>query len=122
MIRTIGQLITALGQYNDDYEVYFEFAHMRPTEILSWRGDYSMAALGHTPAPTPSCTVKSLRAELMKAISGKVQYHGWKGGEYTFTRDTELWVDNYGDGSHTRISKVKCDGSTVSLRCKWAAY
>jgi hypothetical protein len=123
VIRTIGDLLDVLAKYPDTSEVYFEFGFMRPTTIASFRGDYSMAALGYDGSSSPRVkrTVRELCTELLCATDGRT-FEGWKGGDYTFNHGTELWVDNYGDGSHTRISKVKYDGSVVSLRCKWREY
>lgn len=123
MIHTIGELMDALERYNEDTDVFFEFGFTRPSTIASWRGDYSMAALGfelYSRSNHPA-TVGSLHAELMKAISG-LHYLGYKGGDYTFNRDTQLWVDNWGDGSHTRITKVHLRYDDVVLRCKWKDY
>jgi hypothetical protein len=123
VIRTIGDLLDVLAKYPDTSEVFFEFGFMRPTTIASFRGDYSMAALGYGSSSSPHVkhTVRELCTELLRATDGRT-FEGWKGGDFTFNHDTELWVDNYGDGSHTRIYKVKYDSFVVSLRCKWREY
>lgn len=122
MIHTIGNLLDALEKFHPDFEVMFEFGHLRPTDIASWRGDYSMAALGYAvySGDAPS-TVETLMFALNRSIDGR-SHTGYKGEEYTFNRDTQLWVDNYGDGSHTRITKVHLRYEMVVLRCKWKDY
>lgn len=127
MIRTIGELIDALmnSPAPTGAEVFFELGFTRPTTIASWRGDYSMAALGYalySRGAEDHPTVESLLTELNQSIEPGRTYEGWKGGDNQFTRDTPLWVDNYGDGGHSRISKVKYDGFAVWLRVKNREY
>ena len=76
---------------------------------MSYRGDYSQLAF----APAQYVTVGSMLEEAKRAV-GKT-YHGYKGGEYTFNKDQDLYVDNYGVFSETMITDVIDKGWCVIL-------
>ena len=54
------------------------------------------------------------RKEIEKVLSGFV-YHGYKGGEYTYTEENTLHVDNYGRYTETEIVKVEVTSYCVYL-------
>jgi len=121
---TINDLIARLKAYRPDNQVRFEFCDSIPTRINSSRGYYDRPALGWSPSgysfrpvgkePYPTCTVESLIHELDEAISGKM-FCGWKGGEYHYSGDDPLYVDNDGDWTATRIVSVKLIDTRVTL-------
>ena len=56
-------------------------------------------------------------ADLIKQLKeavGKV-YTGYKGGDYTMTEDTPLWVANYGETGSTAITGVLDQGWCVLI-------
>lgn len=106
---TIGQLIAALKRYDKDSRIYFDFCETFPTTVDSWRGDYSVAALGWSFFSTGRRppTVKGLIEELEKSIAPESEYQGYKGGRYKFDADTPIMVDNYGQYTETHIDRVE---------------
>ncbi len=107
MTMTIGQLVKELEKADIDSAVYIDFGGCIPTEIDSWRGVYTEAALGWMEnsygVETPR--VGDLIRELKSSI-GKI-YIGYKGGENTFNGDTSLHIDNDGKCTHTEIRRVE---------------
>ncbi len=99
---TIGQLIAALEAAEPDASVFFDFGSFAPTDLDSSRGYYEQAALGYREHLAP--TARHLANELRQALA--LTYHGYKGGEYHYTEDTPLWVDNYGCWTETEITHV----------------
>ena len=96
----------------DNKPVYFDFCALSPTAVDSWRGSYNLPAIGW--AQKTPITVKELLEELNTATSGRI-YYGYKGGEYTFNEDHDLYVDNYGVFSETMITDVLDKGWCVIL-------
>lgn len=114
---TIGELIAELEKTDPRLSVYYDFADCIPTGIDSWRGIYNEPALGWAATgysakrddpKTP--TVADVLAMLRKPLNGQ-QYSGWKGGEFSYTKDSPLHVDNRGDCSHTEIARVEIVGN-----------
>lgn len=113
-MMTIGQVLDSLGKAaKPDLPVYFAFGDCIPTTVGSWRGVYAEAALGFT-LHRPPPTVAQLRRELETAIDGRT-FTGYKGGEYRYTRDTVLHVDNCGICSHTEIDRIELDDYLVRV-------
>jgi hypothetical protein len=83
--------------------VRYDWCYARPTTIASWRGVYSLPALGWSDtAPIP--TVAELLTELRRGLSDT--FSGWKGGDYTYGHGDELRVDNPGEAGDTGIAGV----------------
>lgn len=108
----IRDIKSKLRELDSDKYVYFDFCALSPTTIDSWRGSYNLPAIGW--AQKPPSTVKELLEELNTATSGRI-YYGYKGGEYTFNEDQDLYVDNYGIFSETMITDVLDKGWCVIL-------
>lgn len=104
---TIGQLLGLLEGMPDDAIVRFPFAYTGPASIASWRGVYAEAAIGHTSGQHADHlpTVGSFKQMLLDCM-GPV-YEGWKGGDFTFTMDTPIHVDNPGQCTNTEIIGLK---------------
>lgn len=106
---TTNELIGILRGAKQDSLVYFDFCGCVPTTIASWRGIYAEPALGWAPGgwsgKARSPAVAMLLAELEKSIDGR-EYSGWKGGEYCYTGNEPLHVDNPGDCTDTNITHV----------------
>ena len=100
----LGQLIDALGRHDPKASVGYDFCRLAPAGPWSYRGYYDHLALGfNTTARRP--TVDELLIVLRGAV-GKV-FEGYKGGNYTMTRATPVWVAQWGDTSETRIAAVE---------------
>jgi len=108
---TIRELIDELLQNTPDAKVYFSFGDCVPTTIDSWRGAYSEPALGWAPSgysgDGKAPTVAALIEKLEKAVGPYSHYHGWKGGEFQFTDNQTLRIDNPGDSTDTVVDRVE---------------
>jgi hypothetical protein len=116
---TINELIDRLRCAEPDARVRFSFCGCVPTTVGSWRGIYAEPAIGWQPADYSGYvkdypTASSLIAELERSIDGR-SYIGWKGGEYRYTGDQTLHVDNYGDYTKTEIYQVVAIDSDVVM-------
>ncbi len=117
---TLGEIISkceailAKGyKCSDDSEpeVVFDFEYMGPTGIDSWRGIYAELSLWfEADARMPL----SKFITLLKNAVGET-YTGYKGGEYTMSRHTPVWVANYGNSGNTAVIEVVDAGYQVIL-------
>jgi hypothetical protein len=71
---------------------------------MSYRGYYDQAAIGYD--EDNELTVEEMISDLESAIDGRT-FTGYKGGEYSYSEETPLHVDNYGDCTDTRIKSIK---------------
>jgi hypothetical protein len=110
---TLGQLIDALEAVGDKTNaVRFDFCNTVPTKLDSYRGYYEDLALGWEPQSNyPEPTVPML-LEVLKGQLGTT-VHGYKGGDYTVSRNQILFVANYGDTGSTCIVGVDSGYLTV---------
>lgn len=97
-------------------EVRFDFEYLAPTGICSWRGIYSEASL--TFGESNGLNLEQLLGELKATINGKV-FEGYKGGDYTFSKDTPVWVANYGNSGQTAVIDVYDNDYNVILHTQW---
>ena len=103
----IREVLTMLKMVDPENEVMFSFGGCVPTKVASWRGCFAEPALGWA-APQEdgkNPTVGGLIAELEGAL--KKTYDGWKGGEFAYTLDDPLHVDNPGRWTETEIFRVE---------------
>ena len=116
-MMTIGELLKALKPASPETQVYFAFGGVSPTTIRCYRGYYHEAALGFNDGQYGSdiMTVGGLRKELMRASRKGVTHTGWKGGEFQFTKDTTLYVDNDGRCTDTGIVRVEIKEYEVTI-------
>jgi hypothetical protein len=110
----LGDLITLLRHQPANAEVTFDFAYFVPDALKSWRGDYSQLALGFRERSTEKPAPKV--AEVLSLLQGalKKTFEGYKGGDYQMSERTPVWMDNWGEVSHTAIVGVQfVDGYVV---------
>lgn len=91
--------------------VSFDFENARPTKFDSWRGVYAELAIGFGfdgEMPLPDFIA------MAEAAVGAT-FDGYKGGEFTMTRDTPVWVANYGNSGNTAVVGVVDLGHQVML-------
>lgn len=119
---TLGELILKLEavlqhrQMLEGYEpdkhcnVVFDFEYLFPTGFDSWRGIYRELALNFYSNPRnaekrvdPFKLSEFLK--LCRETVGKT-FEGYKGGEYTMSRQTPIWVANYGNSGDTALIDV----------------
>lgn len=111
----LGQLISLLEICEQDSKVRYDFGRFEPTHIDSYRGYYDQLALSFVESKydEDQMTVSRLLKILNEAV-GHI-YMGYKGGEYTMTKKTPVWVANYGDCHDTAIIGVIDDGYIVVI-------
>ncbi|MEQ1733643.1 MAG: hypothetical protein ABL940_08220 [Bacteroidia bacterium] len=115
-IESVG-CTTSNGEYK---RICFDFGNFVPTNLHSWRGFYEEIALGYgeieynkDPNAVKKINAKDILNELKWAI-GK-DYQGYKGGEYTMTENTPVWVGNYGDSNYTAVVGVLDNGYSLII-------
>ena len=102
---TLGALIDQLSQRPQEQRLTFEFGAMQPTTLKSYRGDYRDLAIGYDlPGTRPHVTVAGFMAKCRDVENSTLE--GYKGGMFTMTRDTEVWVANWGQTASTELSGV----------------
>lgn len=130
-VLTLGELLIKLESLfkPDEYEcdfryVKFDFKNMCPTDFRSWRGIYREISIGYDTGVT--LTLDDLIRDVKNAI-GHI-YTGYKGGEFTMSKNTPVWVANYGESGITDyngteyatvgIVDVKVEGEDIILVTK----
>lgn len=110
---TLGELIKALEKRPRDERVRFDFADYEPTDLRSYRGDYSHAALGWRERAGDGVTAGLFRGMLRESIGQDLE--GWKGPGGKIGSSTPVWVANSaGDCTHTAlVGLVDHEGETV---------
>ena len=113
-MMTICEILKELRRCKPTANVYFDFCGCAPTDVDSSRGSYDKPAIGWMATGYSGSvssdsypTVESLIGQLEAAIQPWREYSGWKGGEYSYTEDDVLYVDNTGDWSGTVIVRVE---------------
>jgi hypothetical protein len=145
-LQTIGGLRAALADADPSAEVYID--NRPPTALSSYRGYYDHIAIErsgeeneataidepgepfnidlpgwgtYTPGST-EVTIKSPATvgELVKALDLAVgaAFEGYKGGQFTMSADSDLWVSEYGQCDRLRVSGVEVLPGRVDLVTK----
>ncbi len=115
---TLGEIISkceaiqAASVREKEPSVQFDFEYIVPSGIDSWRGSYNELCIHFSvdgTAPKLSDFIK-----MLKDAVGK-EFTGYKGGEFTMTRHTPVWVANYGNSGNTAVIDVVDGGYFVML-------
>lgn len=102
---TLGDLIDKLKTLPPEANIEFDFGSANITTLDSYRGYYDQLALGYDGEyGSEMMTVGKLLKDCEEAI-GKT-YQGWKGGDYTMSRDTNIFVANSGCTSDTHLLDI----------------
>ena len=114
---SLGQLIDALKDVRtsngkDGLTVCFDFEYSRPTGFDSWRGVYAELALNFS-FDGRETSLEDLISWAEESV-GKT-FEGYKGGDFTMTRETPVWVANCGNSGSTAVTGVYDDGWQVVL-------
>ena len=118
---SLGELIAEIekcGTQKDngeDKEICYDFGTAIPTDLDSYRGSYNELALGYklTGYDNDAKHLTELKAkDLLQHLKDGIgkKYTGWKGGEYTMSEDTPVWVANSGNAGSTAIVGILNDG------------
>lgn len=118
------------GDVDGDGKVYYDFRYYFPTEIHSWRGDYSHLALNIDQESVYNSLGKVIERqpltiiqfyELLKKANGS-DFEGYKGGIYTAHDETPIWVSNYGDSGRTAVVGVTRDYNDLIIQTSFMGY
>ena len=89
----LGNLITDLGKYKDDFlEVEFDNGSI-PVNFISWRGNYCELALEYKNEGI--CHISTLFRKAFNA-NGSI-FVGYKGGDFIMDLQTPIHQANYGE-------------------------
>lgn len=115
-VMTLGELTQVLERKlarGFDGKVKFDFVYFHPTKLASYRGDYAQLAFGYS-AEGDGPTVKDVLKMLSEA-NGR-DFTGYKGGDFSMSDRTTLWVANNGESGRTGICDVAEDQPDLILR------
>lgn len=111
----LGTLRDTLVLVPRDAPICFDTFGLRWSGSLhSWRGIYAEPAIGWTDGSARHLAA-ALIARIDSALAGEV-FTGWKGGEYTYDRESPVWVDNAGEWTSTALVGVTVEHGYVYLR------
>lgn len=102
---TLGQMIDALEEIAltepPSTCVHFDFEYLIPAGIDSWRGSYDELALSFSDGDGAEMHLDVFLGILHGAVGATFQ--GYKGGDFTMSRDTPVWVANPGNSGDTAV-------------------
>jgi hypothetical protein len=118
---SIGDTISILkniqkGDREKEPYVRFDFGYFEPIDIHSYRGFYDELALSY--GNKSNEVLLSGFIKMLEDAVGKT-FTGWKGGDYTMTKDTPLWVANSGEANETAVVGVIDDGFRVIIETRY---
>lgn len=104
-------------------EVVFDFEYLFPIKFSSWRGSYDELALTFTSRDDSNKEPHKVTEflELCKQTIGKT-FEGWKGGEFTMSKITPVWVANAGNSGNTALIDVVDNDYDVILITGYREY
>lgn len=106
---TLGELVARLEAADQSAEIQFvDGSH--PGQLGSYRGYYRLVAIERGENKTVAAFLK----DVQEAIGGT--FTGYKGGEYTMSRMTPVWVSEYGEASGQGLVGVETVDSIVILK------
>jgi hypothetical protein len=108
-MMTLGELIDTLAYFPADMPVKYE-TDVRPGEFMSWRGVYAELTL--VPGGGPMTVGRLLLAA--EAADGGT-FEGYKGGDFTMSRSTPVWGDDWGECPGWALHGMKVDGQMLVL-------
>lgn len=110
---TLGEIIDKCEAVGGDADVVFDFEYAVPRGLDSWRGVYAELALSFDFDRGEALNLPEFVAMLKEAV-GKT-YYGYKGGEFTMSRGTPVWVANYRNSGNTAVIGVRDCGYQVVI-------
>ena len=130
---TIGELLALIKDIpeksgDDNVEVSFDFGTAYPIGLSSWRGSYAELAINYglsgydndNASQFAHLDLAEFRKELEEAV-GKT-FQGWKGGDFTMTLDTPLWVANDGNVGNTGVVGILNRNYEVIILTAYCEY
>lgn len=106
---TLGELAARLEAADQSAEIQFEDSSS-PGTLGSYRGYYRFIAIRRG----ENKTVAAFLPLVQRAIGGT--FTGYKGGDFTMSRMTPVWVSEYGEASGNGLVGVETVGGIVTLK------
>jgi hypothetical protein len=132
---TLGELLALLKDIptksgDDAVTIEFDFGTAYPTGFSSWRGSYAEIAINYALSGYDEWKSEDAQfdhkdlTDFVKELEGAIgkTYTGWKGGEFTMTADTPVWVANDGNVGNTGVIGVKNEEWHVVLLTGYCEY
>ncbi len=107
---TLGDILLALVRANPELPVYLDRDCGTPGDLISYRGYYSDLAIERGSKEV----LCGAFAESLEATIGKT-FEGYKGGDYTMSSSTLVWVSEYGDCTSMGVSGVNVNPYRIVL-------
>lgn len=111
----LGQFIAALESVEMDKEINFSFCYLTPNIFQSYRGCYEDLCLTYK-EPDYETHVRDILLRAREAV-GKT-FQGYKGGSYTMTNKSALWVSKKDCASDTIVTSLKETSTSVIIETK----
>lgn len=118
---TVGMLIDALEKRDSEEHVIYDFCNFVPDDVRpyrGWNGDLALSWNNNT----GDASVEFLLLILRDAIHLDKTHTAYKGGEFKATRETGLWVANWGNSTSTVICGVEDTDGLVVLKTRYLAH
>ena len=114
-IKTIGEVIDLLERQPSKNLVKLDFIAQNPSRLISYRGYYEDICITYNWGE-PEMTVAWLLASFKFALGQELI--GYKGGEFTMTNKTWVWVAPYGDCGRMLTDIIEAeDQPGITLIC-----
>lgn len=111
-IRTLGEVILLLQAAPQSDKVRLDFTDAMLKGLDSYRGYYEDLSLGYGSAGSAMTVAQLLK--IFEESVGKT-YQGYKGGDFTMSTKTLVWVAPYGDTGRMLVDIKSEDGITTII-------
>lgn len=123
LLNLLKDIPTEWGK--EPVDIRFDFGTAYPIGFSSWRGNYREVAInyslsGYDGKQFAHTDLKDFVVMIQKSI-GK-EFYGWKGGDFTMTEDTPVWVANDGNVGNTAVVGIKNEDYTVIILTEYKEY
>lgn len=115
---TLGELIDLLNDHPNRYVKFLE-TDLTIGKLCSWRGSYDIPAITHEYSYEGKFA-SVIAIELEESL--KRVHHGWKGGEYQYSKDDEFYVATQGTSQEYKIVKAEIEDEVLVLYTKIDPY
>lgn len=115
----LGDLIKDLSKYPEDANIEIRPFNLYPVDFCSYRGYYSDLSIEYSFDGSNRLTCGELLKKAKECI-GKT-FVGYKGGDFTMTEHSVIWISNYGETTNAILTGVKDrfeDGKWLELTWK----
>lgn len=101
----LGDLIKDLSKYPADANIEIRPFNLYPVDFCSYRGYYSDLSIEYSSDGSNRLTCGELLKKAKECV-GKT-FVGYKGGDFTMTEHSVVWISNYGKTTDAILTGVK---------------